>query len=57
MKFDKTPFLRALPPLVRQQMEISLYSTALVCWLVLICSRLAPRKDERTLGADMYVMF
>jgi hypothetical protein len=49
--------LDRLPLLVRQQLQCSYYLTAVVCWLLLLSSPLAPKRNERTLGADMYVMF
>jgi hypothetical protein len=57
MAIDNTSFRGCCPRLVRQQFQTAHLLTALVCWMLLLASPLAPQRKQQALGADMYVMF
>lgn len=46
-----------IPGLVRQQFSSRLYVTAFFSWPLILFSKLADERKERTLGTDLYVMF
>lgn len=57
MTIGTLPFFRSLPILVKHLLRARLYPSAFICWILFIFSGLVERKRERSLGADMYVMF